>query len=124
MDDPKTRNDLGGRVYSEDMQHFIYLLTIRLKERDSKHKTERGLLPSQYMKFYVKAAGIIVEAAINLTAFSPGGSKMKNFLSWINTLTGFNIIPSTPLDESIFSIEGRTEFSETKTLERGVSHEQ
>jgi len=116
-------NDLGGRVYPEELQKVIYSLSLRLKARDLSHNTLQGLVPSQYMKFYVKAAGIIVEAAINLTVHSPGGERVKSFLSWIKTLTGFTIIPEDPLDEGTIFIEKKAEAPEIKTLEAGESHE-
>jgi len=121
--DSYENNDLGGRIYSEEMQKVILSLALQLKARDRSHSTLQGLVPSQYMKFYVKAAGIIVEAAINLAVHSPGGEKVKSFLSWIKTLTGFTIIPEDPLDESTVFIENKAEAPEIKTLEAGENHE-
>lgn len=123
MDNYKN-NDLGGRIYSQEMQKVILPVALQLKARDRSHSTLQGMVPSQYMKFYVKAAGIIVEAAINLAVHSPGGDKVKNFLSWIKTLTGFTIIPEDPLDEDTIFIEKKAEALEIKTLEAGENYEQ
>jgi len=89
-------NELGGREYSDDMAIIIYTLSIDLKKRDHEHGVSRGLVPSMYMKFYTKSAGILVEAAMMLTQSAPGGEKVKSFFSWLKTLTGLNIvIPDT-----------------------------
>lgn len=87
-----SNNELGGREYSEELQQVIYTLSLALKNRDKNHNTSQGLTPSQYMKFYTKAAGLIVELAIQLTQLSPGGGEVKNFFSWIKTLTGLDLI--------------------------------
>ena len=89
-------NDLGGREYSDEIQEVIYKLSLALRARDQGRGIKRGITPSSYMKFYVKAAGIIVETAIRLAQQIPGEIKVKDFSSWLKTLTGLNIvIPDT-----------------------------
>lgn len=123
MDDPRMHNDLGDRQYSDGMQGVIYKLSLKLKERDSHHSSRTsGLVPSQYMKLYVKAAGVIVEAATALAMFDPSEKKAKSFFSWIKTLTGFTIIATDPIDE-LDVIDGGQAPENTKLLQRS-DHEQ
>jgi len=83
-------NDLGGRQYHPDMEKVIYQTAVALKARDTSHFL-KGLTPSQYMKYYVKAAGIIVECAMQLSVHTPGGASVKSFSSWMYSMTGLNI---------------------------------
>lgn len=94
-------NHLGGRDYSEEMGQVIYELATKFKGRDIDHSALKGVPPSQYMKYYVKSAGVIVELATALARSAPGGEKIKSFLSWIKTLTGFNIIQTGGLIEEL-----------------------
>lgn len=105
-------NDLGGRVYTDEMQAVIYQLAIKMKSRDTKHGVKRGLTPSQYMKFYVKAAGIIVESASHLTETSPGGERIKDFFSWLKTLTGLNIVTTDTTGELLGLTSGKVPLKE------------
>ena len=81
------QNELGGRVYPPEFQELIHRLAIRLKSRDDDHLM-KGLAPSQYMKYYVKAAGILVGCGLRLSYRAPGGPETKSFESWLETLTG------------------------------------
>jgi len=98
-------NDLGGREYSDEIQEVVYNLSLALRTRDRDRGIKRGITPSSYMKFYVKAAAILVETAIRLAQQIPGKIKVKDISSWLKTLTGLNIV-LTEDPETIISLEG------------------
>jgi hypothetical protein len=78
-------NELGGYKYTKDQEDFLYRLAMYLRNRKQFDASEKKLTPGDYMKLYVKAAGVIAETAHRLAM---SGSQF-DFDEWVEVLTGF-----------------------------------
>lgn len=78
-------NELGGYKYTPEQEDFLHRLSIYLRNRTNFDNSKLQLRPDQYMKYFVKGAGIVAETAQRLSEASP----IHDFYYWVEVLTGF-----------------------------------
>jgi len=91
------QNDLGGREYSPAEEHLIHMISTTLRNRD---KTLNDFSfqkprprPKDYIFLYVKAAGVVFEAARALASLEPPLHMEKKTLGdWLEIITGSRFI--------------------------------
>lgn len=81
------QNEVGGRTYPPEIEEFIYALAIAMRNRDKTFALGE-MPPSFYMKFYIKAAAIVVESAARLSEHCP---LSKTLNDWVKVITGLHI---------------------------------
>ena len=132
-------NELGGRQYSDSEQELIMAIALFLKSRDQtetaavfqNYQDPKAIRPSDYMKFYVKAAGTIYELAKTLsTVVIRRQPSQKTVDDWLRIITGnhFRYISGPSFDTTVVEVQAdpmddnAPKTQSTPVLEQGRTH--